>query len=145
MSQLNISTRLLILIGMLSALLVGVGTLGLFGIVKANDTLKSVYEDRAVPLVQLGDVQHQVMRNRLDIANSVLDPSPEAIAKNVSDLEANLALTQKQWDAYMATYLTPKEAVWPKHLPRTTANGWMKGCARPWPPCAPTMWQAHTA
>jgi methyl-accepting chemotaxis protein len=122
MSQLNISTRLLILIGMLSALLVGVGTLGLFGIVKANDTLKSVYEDRAVPLVQLGDVQHQVMRNRLDIANSVLDPSPEAIAKNVSDLEANLALTQKQWDAYMATYLTPKEAV----LAKTFAQDYSK-------------------
>ncbi len=111
MNHLNISTRLLILVCTLSALLIGIGTLGLFGIVKADDALKTVYEDRAVPLAQLGDVQHQVMRNRLDIVNSVLDPSPEVIARNGAELEDNLVQAQKQWDAYMATTLTPKEAI----------------------------------
>ena len=52
MNNLRISTRLMLLVSVLSFLLVAVGGLGLFGIGKSNDALKTVYEDRTVPTGQ---------------------------------------------------------------------------------------------
>jgi methyl-accepting chemotaxis protein-1 (serine sensor receptor) len=110
MHNLKISTRLLLLIGTLAGMLVAMGLTGLSGISQSNEALKSVYQDRTIPMGQLGDVQHQVLLNRLAIANSVLDPTPEMLAKGIADVGTNLVALQKAWDAYMATYLTPEEA-----------------------------------
>jgi methyl-accepting chemotaxis protein len=111
MNQLKISTRLMLLIGSLAVLLLAIGLTGLSGISQSNAALRSVYEDRTVPIWQLGDVQHQVLLNRLAIANAVLDPTPEVLAKSIADVGNNLVSVQKTWDAYMATTLTPEEAV----------------------------------
>jgi methyl-accepting chemotaxis protein-1 (serine sensor receptor) len=114
MHNLKISTRLMLLIGTLSVILTAIGLAGLSGISQSNDALKSVYEDRTIPMGQLGDVQHQVLLNRLAIANSVLDPTPETLAKGIADVGANLVTLQKTWDAYMATTMTAEEAVMAK-------------------------------
>jgi methyl-accepting chemotaxis protein len=111
MRNLKISTRLMLLIGTLAVMLVAIGLTGLSGIRQSNAALKSVYEDRTIPMGQLGDVQHQVLRNRLAIANSVLDPTPETFAKSIADVDTNLVTLQKTWGAYMATTLTAEEAV----------------------------------
>ncbi len=111
MNNLKISTRLMLLLGSLAFMLVAIGLTGLSGISQSNAALKSVYEDRTIPMGQLGDVQHQVLLNRLAIANSVLDPTPEILTKSIADVGNNLGTLQKTWDAYMATYLTPEEAV----------------------------------
>ena len=111
MSSLKISTRLIILISLLSLMLIGIGTLGLVGINMSNNALKTVYEDRTVAMGQLSDVQHQILLNRLAIANSVLDPTPETLTKSIAYIETNIVTIQKTWDAYMATTLTAEEAV----------------------------------
>ncbi len=49
LNDLKISTRLFALIGSLSLLLIGIGTMGLLGIRNTNDAIKTVYEDRTVP------------------------------------------------------------------------------------------------
>ncbi|MBV5297564.1 MAG: MCP four helix bundle domain-containing protein [Rhodoferax sp.] len=72
MNKLNISTRLLILISVLSALLIGIGAIGLYGIVRADDSLQTVYADRTVPLGQLDDISYLMQRNR----GNRLEPSP---------------------------------------------------------------------
>jgi methyl-accepting chemotaxis protein len=108
--SMKISTRLLILIGSLSLLLITIGVIGLFGISSANDALKSVYEDRTVPLSQIADINRLNLRNRLAIATSLVDPKPEEISQNTAEIEANMAAIGKVWDAYMATTLTPEEA-----------------------------------
>jgi len=56
MNQFKISTRLNLLIGFLSLLLIGIGLVGLFGIAQSNDSLKSVYNERVVPLAHLSEV-----------------------------------------------------------------------------------------
>jgi len=65
MNKLKIATRLMLLIGVLAALLMAVGLTGLSGINQSNAALKTVYEDRTVPMGQLADVQHQVLLNRV--------------------------------------------------------------------------------
>ena len=50
----TIKSRLILVIGMLSVLLIGVGSLGVYGLNQTNGSFKGVYEDRAVPLGDLG-------------------------------------------------------------------------------------------
>ena len=110
MNQLKISTRLVILIGLLSLMLVAIGLLGLYGISQSNTGLKSVYEDRTVPMGQLADINRLLLRNRLAIANSLIDQQPKFIDENIAEVEANIVRIGKVWEAYMATSLTAEEA-----------------------------------
>ena len=110
MNNLKISTRLMMLIGVLSALLVAIGSLCLFGMDKSDAALKTVYEDRTVPMGQLGGIQLLEQRNQLAIANSLNDPTPDAITRNLAEVEANLSAMGRLWDAYIATYLATEEA-----------------------------------
>ncbi|MEW6706329.1 MAG: methyl-accepting chemotaxis protein [Pseudomonadota bacterium] len=109
MMQLKISTRLFLLIGVMSVLLCGIGIVGLAGIVRTNEALQTVYEDRTVPLSQVADIQQRLLRNRLAIANAVLDPTPQKIEQHAAEVEANIAAISKVWDAYMATHQTAEQ------------------------------------
>jgi methyl-accepting chemotaxis protein len=107
----KISSRVMVLVGLMSALLMAIGGMGLFGISTSNAALRSVYEDRTVPTGQLGDIEMMILGNRLAIAVALVTPTPEVIASSVSTVEANIAQITKVWEAYMATKLTPEEAV----------------------------------
>ncbi|MBE0547115.1 MAG: Tar ligand binding domain-containing protein, partial [Rubrivivax sp.] len=109
MNKLKISTRLVMLIGLMSLLLLGIGSIGLYGIAKTNDALQTVYEDRTVPMGQVADIQRMLLRNRLLIANSLVTPLPEFIARSAAEVDDNIAAIGKVWDAYMATTHTPEE------------------------------------
>ncbi len=87
MNHLKISTRLTLLIGILSTLLVGIGAIGLYGINKTNEALKSVYEDRTVPLEQLGEIDYLVQRNRVLVMDMLLQPTPDNVSKRNVELD----------------------------------------------------------
>jgi methyl-accepting chemotaxis protein-1 (serine sensor receptor) len=89
MNNLKISTRLMALLGLLSLLLLVVGGMGLFGIVKADDALETVYKDRVVPLQQLAEISRLMQRNELALANSVV--FPDEAHKDTAEVEANSA------------------------------------------------------
>jgi len=110
MNNLKVSTRLMTLIGVLSALLLTLGGLGLFGIGKSNDALKSVYEDRTVPAAQLGRINALMLHNRVAVNAALVTPTPEVIRERSAEVETNVAAIGKEWAAYMATTLTPSEA-----------------------------------
>ena len=109
MKKLKISTRLITLIGILSALLLAIGTLGLYGIGRSNDALKSVYEERVLALEQLGEIGYLVQRNRVLVMDMLLKPEPANVQTSNKDLLGNVEKVTKIWAAYMATYLTPQE------------------------------------
>ena len=48
--DMTVKTELIIAFGLLTILMIGVGSLGLYGLNQTNDGFRSVYEDRAVPL-----------------------------------------------------------------------------------------------
>ncbi|MDP1557312.1 MAG: methyl-accepting chemotaxis protein [Nitrosomonas sp.] len=108
-NNMTIKSRLIIVIGMLSLLLAGIGGLGLYGMNQSNDALKSVYEDRAIPLADLALVLDRVQLVRL---NAV-------IASNFRDIETakqRAAMTAERdaeinnvWQKYLLTKLIPEE------------------------------------
>ena len=111
MNQLKVSTRLSLLVGGMALLLAGVGGLGVYEIREANASLKTVYEDRTVALAQLGEVRDGMQRNQNDIAMAALDPTPANLQRQAAAIDHRAAEITKQWDAYMATFLTPEEKV----------------------------------
>ena len=114
MNHLKVSARLTILIGVLSALLVAVGGLGLFGIRQSNDALRSVYEQSTLPAAQLGRINSLVLHNRLAVYAALVSPTPENIQQRSAEVESNIAAISKEWAAYLTSQLAPEEAALPK-------------------------------
>jgi methyl-accepting chemotaxis protein len=109
MNSLKISTRLIILIAFLSVLMLAVGGMGMYGTSRANQALHTVYEDRLVPMGQLSKVGDRLTHNRIALLRVMLDPTPQAVAKGLATVDSHAGEITKQWDAYLATYLTPDE------------------------------------
>lgn len=111
MNNLKISTRLTILIGILSALLIAIGSVGIYGVAHSNAALRSVYQNRLVPASQISEIQKLLLRNRLAIAVSLVTPTPETIHPATAEVEANIAAISKIWESFVASGLQPEEAV----------------------------------
>ncbi|HEY8159485.1 MAG TPA: methyl-accepting chemotaxis protein [Methylobacter sp.] len=92
-------------------LMILVGSMGLHGMSKANDGLRTVYEDRTVPMNQISTIKELMLTNQLRITAALVTPTPEVIQKNTADVEQNIAEISKIWTAYMATYLTAEEKI----------------------------------
>ena len=81
MNQLKVSTRLLLLTGTLSLLLIVIGAIGLWGISDANQSLKTVNAQRVAPLGALAEIQRRQLVSVTMLINAIGDPRPEEIAK----------------------------------------------------------------
>ncbi len=110
MNNLNISTRLSVLIGFLALLLVAISGVGLYGMSQSNDAMERVYNDRTVPIGALGDIEALLLANRVAIATAQITATPEVTASSLAAVDKNLADIDRLWKAYMATSLTPDEA-----------------------------------
>jgi methyl-accepting chemotaxis protein len=111
LANLSIKGKLGGVMAVLVLVLLAVGGMGLYGMRSANQGLQSVYEDRTVALGQISTINRHILRNRMLIDEMLLDPAPEVIAKNGTEIDRNLVEIGKLWDAYMATYLTPDEKI----------------------------------
>jgi methyl-accepting chemotaxis protein len=110
MKNLKISTRLMLLIGVLSTLLVAIGSVGLFGISKTNLSLETVYKGRTVPMGRIGLINALMLNNRLMISNNLLDPTRFKVVKNNNEIAANITQINQELDLYIATIAGAKEA-----------------------------------
>jgi methyl-accepting chemotaxis protein len=96
----KISTRLILLVTTLSLMLIAGAAMGLYGIAKGSDGLKSVYEENTIPTGQLAEVLRLAQRNALLIATSLTDVQPDAIQKHVAEVETNSAEITRIWGIY---------------------------------------------
>jgi len=107
LNNLTIKARLILVVGFMSLLAITLGGLGLNGMKKTNEGLRTVYIDRTVPVGQLATLKVKLLANRLALANSLA--FPEEIPKNIELVSQNLLDINKIWDEYMSTYLTVDE------------------------------------
>lgn len=106
----KIATRLSLLIASMAMVSVFVSGIGIYGLVKSNAAILTIYEDRTVPAVDLGKIQTLIVSNRVEIAMALLEQNPASTTRVVKNLETNVAQINSIWDVYMATFLTPEEA-----------------------------------
>ena len=108
--NMTVKTELILAFGLLTMLLMGIGGLGIYGMNQTNSSFKSVYEDRAVPLGDLGFIVDRMQRIRLNATLSAYGRNPEIVKERKALSDARDAEIAKTWQKYMATTLTPEES-----------------------------------
>jgi methyl-accepting chemotaxis protein-1 (serine sensor receptor) len=96
----RLSTRLLALVASFAALLVVIGGFGVYGARQSNDALRTVYEDRTVPAVALGQIDALTFGTRMHIAQALANPLPDVIAFSIKEISANQKLIADTWAHY---------------------------------------------
>ncbi len=107
--NLTIKTRLTFTLSFLVAFLLGIEMLGLWGMSKANEGLKTVYEDNVIPLRELEHIESLLQQNSLLISAALVTSTSAIIDNDIAILEKNVKEINKTWEEYMASYLTPEE------------------------------------
>lgn len=109
MNKLKISTRLVLLVGTLSALLVALGAIGLFGLSRTSDSVWHVYEGNTVPMGQVAEIQERLLSNRLAIAVALVTPDAQTIADKTAEVERNIVAVNRVWASFQAGALTDQD------------------------------------
>lgn len=108
LGDMKIGSRLFLLVGFLSALLVAVCATGLHGMMLASSGFATIYRDRVVPLKQLKMIPDLYGFGVIDVAHKV-----EAGAMSWSEgrrvLEVSVASINEYWMAYAGTSMTDEE------------------------------------
>ncbi|NPV23329.1 methyl-accepting chemotaxis protein [Bradyrhizobium aeschynomenes] len=108
----TLRARLTTFAAVLSAFMLIIGAAGLLSTRASNAGLKSMYEDRTVPLAQLFEINDRTLQNMSSqqsaAANGKAGKSIDGIAPLIED---NSVRISKLWADYMASYLTPEEKV----------------------------------
>ncbi|MBI3447137.1 MAG: MCP four helix bundle domain-containing protein [Magnetospirillum sp.] len=111
LGRLRIGGRLAVLTTIMMVLVAVVVGLGHYGMSAINASLKTVYEDRTICLVQLGQIERDLFnirfRTRLTVSETG-EAERDRLGREVEALFGDLDTT---WRAYMSTYLEPEEKV----------------------------------
>jgi methyl-accepting chemotaxis protein len=86
----------------------GIGFIGLKGIDDTNEAVKTMYQDRVIPLQQLKVVADMYAVNIVDTSHKVRNGNL-TWAQGEENVNTALKEVDKQWKAYTATYLVPDE------------------------------------
>ena len=120
-SRFRIGTRLaamMVLAATVSALL---AAMGIRGLAAANDSLRSVYEERMTPVRSLAQIAHLMLSNQLQlqVALAASNPhgapartalQPEEARRAAQALEHNMLTIDQLWEPYAAAPKEPPEA-----------------------------------
>ena len=117
--RLHIATRLWLMVGLSALLFVIAVAVGWHGMHEARNSLKSVYEDRAVPLLDLSAFNSIMKENYAEVLRGFQhDPQGSLHAAHDHPVGTHIELVRKRkaeldalWAKYMATYLTEEEKV----------------------------------
>ena len=95
--------RLIAVLGFLSVLLAALGLLGLHGMSRSNEGLKTVYENRTVALDLITRVDRNIVRNRLALADAYANPTPENIQAQMTLIGKNNSLIDEAMKVYQSS------------------------------------------
>lgn len=107
LSNMNISSRLKVMMGLLLALSIVIGAMGLYSAHLAQQAQESLYVDRLVPLAQLGLIRDRTLQNRLVV--TLASTYPEKSDKYLKEITENEDQITKNIDGYMASYMATDE------------------------------------
>ncbi|BAM89672.1 putative methyl-accepting chemotaxis protein with PAS domain [Bradyrhizobium oligotrophicum S58] len=106
----TLRARLTTLVALLAVFMLTIGAAGLLSTRASNISMKSMYEDRTIPLSQLFEINDRTLQNmssqQAAAANGKAGKSIDGIGAVVDE---NSARISKLWADYMASYLTPEE------------------------------------
>jgi PAS domain S-box-containing protein len=106
----TLKARLVTLLAVLASFMLLIGLTGTLALKQVNTHAKSIYEDRAVPLAQLFDINDRMKDNASALYSAI---TANRTKRPTGDVQARIAdnskTIDKVWGEYLATYLTPEE------------------------------------
>lgn len=108
MKNLSVNLRLFLLVALLSSVSVLVGLMGLRGMSESVAGLRTVYEDRVVPLRDLKVIADLYAVNIVDTTHKVRNGNIDWAEARKSFDQARKGITEK-WTTYKGTYLVEQE------------------------------------
>jgi methyl-accepting chemotaxis protein len=98
----KIATRLMLLVGLLSVLLIGIGGLGLRSLHATNRSVEVIYEGSLTTFQQLESIGRLLNRNRILVMDMMINPDPGNITKRNTELGENTRVLNTNWDTFSA-------------------------------------------
>ena len=105
----RILMRLAAMVAVMLVLMSAVAVIGVRGMSTVREGLRTVYEDRVVPLEQIGTIQSNYFKVRISVMSAVAANDAAVIQQDTTAITGQVEDAQKMWKAYLATYLTPEE------------------------------------
>ncbi len=106
----SLKARLGTMVGAVAAATLVVSAVGFLAMKEINQHAKSIYEDRAIPLAQLFEINDRMKDNSLALYGaSASGRAGQPIGDVAGRIATNIETISKRWSEYMATYLTPEE------------------------------------
>jgi methyl-accepting chemotaxis protein len=109
LKNLKIIVRLGAMLGAMLVLMAGLAAVGVFGMSGVRESLRTVYEDRVIPLEQLGEIEGDYFKVRIAVMNAAHANDVAVINKEAATVAGLVGHATDQWKAYLSTYLTPEE------------------------------------
>ncbi|BCQ26913.1 Tar ligand binding domain-containing protein (plasmid) [Caballeronia sp. NK8] len=116
MSKLTVRARLAIVTGAVAAVLVAVGSVGLFGVQQGNAALRHVFEGRAQALQTISTIDELITQSQFAISDAVLDPSAQKTQTVVTSTQQRIANIDALLGRYLRYPLDATEAPLAKRL-----------------------------
>jgi methyl-accepting chemotaxis protein len=109
LSSIRIYPRLAALVALLLVFMGGLVAVGLTGFVDMRDNIKTIYEDRTVPLAQLSSIQREYFEVRIAVITAINANDVAVVQAREADIAKNIQAANKVWEDYTATNLTTEE------------------------------------
>lgn len=124
-SGVSISVRLLTLMGLAASVTLLLAAMGILGLAAAKESLRTVYEDRMLPVQQLTKISELMLASRMLLQATLSEVSmgshpgqknafimDRKVASVAADaIEKNVELLQSKWDFYAPFPLTLEERI----------------------------------
>ncbi len=110
-NSMSTAAKLLSSFGVVVALLLALGVASMYGLSRLETAAKTVYDDRLMPIHDLGAIAYLQVRNRVLVMDMMENASAANVQKRVAEIDKNLGEIDKLWKGYMATTLTAEEKV----------------------------------
>ncbi|MGB8077594.1 MAG: methyl-accepting chemotaxis protein [Gallionella sp.] len=107
--NLTVRSRLILILAPLSIFALVIGASGLLGMSKTKDGLRSVYENRTIPMEQFGHIKSLILDNQLQLSLTLLNPTADVIKRQTELVEKHLGEAGDIWAAYTSTSLSTEE------------------------------------
>ena len=106
----TLKARLTTLAATLGLFMLTIGLAGILATRDSNTRMKSIYEDRAVPLAQLFEINDRMKDNTIAQYDAAANGrAGKPVGDIAGTVAGNIETISKVWTEYMATYLTPEE------------------------------------
>ncbi|MDH5205002.1 MAG: Tar ligand binding domain-containing protein, partial [Hylemonella sp.] len=100
MRKLTLTSRLLLLFGILAMLLAAVAAGSWSGIARTQSVLRTMLESHTHAVNHLAKIQTLLLHNRLLVVNALAKPEPEVVSRNSALVLAHGKMVDEAWRAY---------------------------------------------